>query len=96
MCVRGSSTAICMYMHMFQEARDTVNEKISLSQCTCYLWCPNYLCTELKGTEQIKAAFDKFFSSTKVSTGISIHYITLLNPLLLLIPGEWKEARGQV
>ena len=68
--------------------------------CTCYYGAQiihNY--TELKGTEQIKAAFDKFFSSTKVSAGISVHYIMLyscLNPLLLLIPGEWKETRGQV
>ena len=67
----------------------------STHTCTCYLWCPNYTCTELKGTEQIKAAFDKFFSSTKVSAEISVHY-NGLNPLLLLIPGEWKETRGQV
>ena len=70
----------------------------STHACTCYLWCPNYLCTELKGTEQIKAAFDKFFSSTKVSAEISVHYILYLclNPMLLLVPGEWKETRGQI
>ena len=80
---------------------DVLNSYVLLRSYILFMVPKLCTCTELKGTEQIRAAFDKFFSSTKVSAEISVHYniimlYSCLNPLLLLIPGEWKETRGQV
>ena len=74
-----------------------------MSHMCVQLQCPNYnflgtcfivlsLSPELKGTEQIKAAFDKFFSSTKVSTNVPIDIHVLCVHVLIFCYSLIQES----